>query len=86
MSEFFLQLSNKEQAEILATLAPKLKRDPRILEKDIWVCWTLQKLFDVPNALPMAFKGGTSLSKAFNVIQRFSEDQVTWVIKKVVTI
>jgi hypothetical protein len=35
MSESFLQLSNKEQAEILATLAPKLKRDPRILEKDI---------------------------------------------------
>lgn len=70
----FLKLSYKEQAEIIATLAPQLKRDPQILEKDIWVCWVLQKLFDLPNSLPMVFKGGTSLSKVFNLIKRFSED------------
>lgn len=74
MANSFLKLNHKEQAQIISTLAPTLKRAPQTLEKDIWVCWTLQKLFDLPNALPMAFKGGTSLSKVFNVIQRFSED------------
>jgi predicted nucleotidyltransferase component of viral defense system len=45
-----------------------------VLEKDIWVCWALQALFSMPNAHPMAFKGGTSLSKVYGVIDRFSED------------
>lgn len=44
------------------------------LEKDVWVCWVLQQLFTMPGRLPMAFKGGTSLSKVFRVIERFSED------------
>ena len=47
-----------------------------IIEKDFWVCWTLKRLFalqkeDVPT---LVFKGGTSLSKAFGAIRRFSED------------
>lgn len=45
-----------------------------MLEKDVWVCWVLQHLFAMPGRLPMAFKGGTSLSKVFNAIARFSED------------
>jgi len=40
----------------------------------MWVCWALQALFSMPNAHPMAFKGGTSLSKIYSVIDRFSED------------
>ena len=46
-----------------------------IIEKDFWVCWTLQKLF-ANSALGshLTFKGGTSLSKGYNLIQRFSED------------
>jgi hypothetical protein len=46
------------------------------IEKDFWVCWTLAALFqDRPKAAPrLLFKGGTSLSKAFRLIQRFSED------------
>ncbi len=43
-----------------------------MLEKDVWVCWALQTL--LPDRLPMAFKGGTSLSKVFGAIARFSED------------
>jgi hypothetical protein len=42
--------------------------------KDVWVCWALETLFSMPNAHPMAFKGGTSLSKVYDIIDRFSED------------
>ncbi|MFT4103982.1 MAG: nucleotidyl transferase AbiEii/AbiGii toxin family protein, partial [Burkholderiaceae bacterium] len=47
-----------------------------VIEKDFWVCWTLKRLFDLPqeDAGTLVFKGGTSLSKAFNAIRRFSED------------
>lgn len=47
---------------------------PFILEKDIWVVWTLGALFDSPVAELLTFTGGTSLSKVFRVIDRFSED------------
>jgi hypothetical protein len=47
-----------------------------IIEKDFWVCWTLKRLFGLPKgaAATLVFKGGTSLSKAFGAIRRFSED------------
>ncbi|MDH7793885.1 nucleotidyl transferase AbiEii/AbiGii toxin family protein [Ochrobactrum sp. AN78] len=47
-----------------------------IVEKDFWVCWTLKRLFAVQgkDTASLVFKGGTSLSKAFNAIRRFSED------------
>lgn len=64
MSEAFLHLALNEQAEILNALAPELGRNAMVLEKDIWVCWVLQHLFQMPDRLQMAFKGGTSLSKA----------------------
>ena len=45
------------------------------VEKDFWVCWTLRTLFDLPVSGPhLTFKGGTSLSKGWKLIQRFSED------------
>lgn len=45
-----------------------------IIEKDFWVCWTLKRLF-VGEAFPgLVFKGGTSLSKGYGIIERFSED------------
>ena len=48
---------------------------PEIIEKDFWVCWTLYRMFDVMRFRPqLIFKGGTSLSKAFHAIERFSED------------
>jgi hypothetical protein len=70
----FLTVSIEEQKKVLQVVSLKLKKSPQILEKDIWVCLALNKLFNMPNALTMAFKGGTSLSKAFKVIDRFSED------------
>ncbi|MCW5723017.1 MAG: nucleotidyl transferase AbiEii/AbiGii toxin family protein [Devosia sp.] len=47
-----------------------------IIEKDFWVCWTLKRLFGLQqeDAASLVFKGGTSLSKAFGIIGRFSED------------
>jgi hypothetical protein len=76
VSETYLSLQKKEQALILGKLSKNkdIKRDALLLEKDIWICWALEFLFKMPNRLPMAFKGGTSLSKAFRVIDRFSED------------
>jgi Nucleotidyl transferase AbiEii toxin, Type IV TA system len=47
---------------------------PEIIEKDFWVCWTLHQVFQLHNFPRLIFKGGTSLSKAFGIIQRFSED------------
>lgn len=46
-----------------------------MVEKDFWVSWTLSVLFAHPEFGPqLVFKGGTSLSKVFGVIERFSED------------
>ncbi|MCF6199237.1 MAG: nucleotidyl transferase AbiEii/AbiGii toxin family protein [Hyphomicrobiaceae bacterium] len=74
MVESYLELPTRDQKDILQTAATQLDKQETVLEKDIWVCWTLQTLFSIPNAHPMAFKGGTSLSKAYNIIERFSED------------
>lgn len=74
MPESFLHLNAQEQSQIYRALAPQLARTPVVLEKDVWVCWVLQTLFTMPDRLPMAFKGGTSLSKVFGAIARFSED------------
>jgi len=47
---------------------------PQIIEKDLWVTTVLQLIFSLPFSGKLVFKGGTSLSKVWNVIQRFSED------------
>jgi len=48
---------------------------PATIEKDFWVCWTLKKVFNLPQwGSRLIFKGGTSLSKGWALIERFSED------------
>lgn len=74
MAEVYLSLPREEQAEILQALAPEFGRAPDVLEKDVWVCWVLEQLFTMPERAGMVFKGGTSLSKAYRAIERFSED------------
>lgn len=74
MGEHFLRLREEQRAEILQSIAPAVGLAPIVLEKDIWVCWALQTLFAMPRRLPLAFKGGTSLSKIYGAIARFSED------------
>jgi len=49
--------------------------NPASIEKDFWVCWILRELFTLPGTGPhLTFKGGTSLSKGWKLIERFSED------------
>lgn len=47
---------------------------PEIVEKDFWVCWTLLQISRLAGLPRLIFKGGTSLSKVFGIIKRFSED------------
>lgn len=70
----FLELSDEVRGEIYNTVGPQIDMTPEILEKDVWVCWTLDALFSINDGVKMAFKGGTSLSKAYGAISRFSED------------
>jgi len=45
-----------------------------VIEKDLWVCWLLARLHEVPGIPGLTLKGGTSLSKVHGLVQRFSED------------
>jgi hypothetical protein len=69
------QRSEKDRRELFRAAAQQMHIHEAILEKDFWVCWVLKYLFeDSPWLDQMAFKGGTSLSKAYGAIERFSED------------
>lgn len=60
---------------LFTTTAQRLGTTPQNVEKDFWVCWTLDALFNgLPDEPRLLFKGGTSLSKGFGLIKRFSED------------
>ncbi len=72
MPDNFLKLPKETQRLILSGANSQLNLPAAILEKDIWICWVLQELFTLP--ANMVFKGGTSLSKVYNLINRFSED------------
>lgn len=72
--ESYFNLAEYEQRELLEYYSHHLSKRDKILEKDIWLCKVLDILFNIPNKHPMAFKGGTSLSKVFGAIDRFSED------------
>jgi hypothetical protein len=74
MADEFLLLSREDRNAILNKVSEKLGRASVVIEKDVWVCWVLDAMSSIPRPLPMAFKGGTSLSKVFNAIGRFSED------------
>lgn len=84
MAEPFLSLTLEERREVLeAAFDRGLTRSAALLEKDVWVVWILQALFVAPFADDLVFKGGTSLSKAYDIIQRFSEDvDLTYDIRK----
>ena len=71
----FSNLPAAERALVINEAAGRLGLVPLIMEKDFWVCWTLGRIFEVEAVAPhVVFKGGTSLSKVFGAIQRFSED------------
>ena len=71
----FVRLSSDERRLYFVQTAERMRLSPQIIEKDFWVCWTLRELFALPDIGSMLiFKGGTSLSKAYRLIERFSED------------
>jgi hypothetical protein len=74
MREAYFSLPAHDRADVLAIAADRLDRPADLLEKDFWVVWTLSTLFDTPLGQGLTFKGGTSLSKAYRLIDRFSED------------
>lgn len=74
MADQYLELGPEDRREVLEFAASESGRPAYLLEKDVWVVWALQTLFDAPMGAPLVFKGGTSLSKAYGAIRRFSED------------
>ncbi len=69
------RLPAAERSALFAETAAKMKTTPAVAEKDFWVTWVLDRLFaDAELARLLMFKGGTSLSKAYRLIERFSED------------
>jgi len=71
----FLLLNRSDKQDIFEIVAHELGVMPQLIEKDFWVCWILKILFSLPESgSHLTFKGGTSLSKCYNVIKRFSED------------
>lgn len=74
MAEAFLQLSADDRREVLEVASAASGRPVHLLEKDVWVVWTLATLFGSRFGEYLVFKGGTSLSKAYRAIRRFSED------------
>ena len=75
MAESWFALSAEDRKEALAVVAAESGWPAYLLEKDIWVVWALQILGTDQQLLQsLTFKGGTSLSKAHGLIDRFSED------------
>jgi hypothetical protein len=71
----FLTLSAADRAVAFQQAEARLRLPAASIEKDFWVCFTLRVLFSLPDWQGhLTFKGGTSLSKAWDLIQRFSED------------
>lgn len=71
----FLTFSMERRRNACAEMHTAMKLDAESVEKDFWVCWTLREIFSLPGiGGHLTFKGGTSLSKAWKLIERFSED------------
>jgi predicted nucleotidyltransferase component of viral defense system len=71
----FARKSEEDKQAYFELASDRKGLSEKIIEKDFWVCWTLKKLFALPEIGEyLIFKGGTSLSKAYKIIERFSED------------
>lgn len=70
----FYTIEEAEKVAIFQAIATEKGMTPFAVEKDWWVSRTLEIIFGMPIADHLVFKGGTSLSKAWKLINRFSED------------
>lgn len=85
MAEYFFDLDRDDQREALEYAREQTGRPAHLLEKDVWVVWILRALFESSLSADLTFKGGTSLSKVYKVIDRFSEDiDLTYDIRKLI--
>ncbi|MGF1592911.1 MAG: nucleotidyl transferase AbiEii/AbiGii toxin family protein [Kiloniellaceae bacterium] len=84
-TEQYLELTAADRKEVLATAAQASGRDENTLEKDVWLVWALSVLFENEIGRHLSFKGGTSLSKVYRAIDRFSEDiDLTYDIRSII--
>lgn len=70
----FIDIDSSERKQILDSLQTRIGLKSAIIEKDWWVTAVLRALFQLPYAQCLSFKGGTNLSKCWQLIQRMSED------------
>jgi len=71
----FAKQPSEERRVYFEQAAARLGLSAQIIEKDFWVCWSLRRLFSLGDVRDhLTFKGGTTLSKVYRVIERFSED------------
>lgn len=70
----FLKLTKEQRAAVFERVGASVGLPMQAVEKDFWVTVILQAVFSLPVAQHLIFKGGTSLSKAWGLISRFSED------------
>ena len=70
----WVQLPVRDRLKIIEQVGIQVRLSLRSVEKDWWVTMVLKALFAMPFANHLSFKGGTSLSKCWNLIERFSED------------
>lgn len=73
MNNYF-NLTKEQQQKVLQAAENKIGLPGQAIEKDIWVTTLLQIVFTMSCAKHLIFKGGTSISKVWNLIKRFSED------------
>lgn len=74
MADSIFSLAERDRADFFRAAVGRVGRNAILLEKDVWVVWALRALFEDPVGAHLVFKGGTSLSKAHRLIERFSED------------
>jgi hypothetical protein len=85
VADAYLSLLRDDQRDALGVAAEKLARAAHLLEKDIWVVWALEALFGSDEGKHLVFKGGTSLSKGYGIIRRFSEDiDLTYDVREII--
>jgi hypothetical protein len=72
----FIAAPERDRLDTFLAASRRLGTAVQNVEKDFWVCWTLDVLYHglAPGSPRLLFKGGTSLSKAHGLIRRFSED------------
>jgi predicted nucleotidyltransferase component of viral defense system len=70
----FLELSDVQRRTVITQASARTGINANLIEKDWWICQVLRALYSLESAGSFSFKGGTSLSKCWHLIDRFSED------------